>query len=94
MDPDIFYSVRRGNPKRLEEAKATAICANCLVRLICLDFAVKHNEEFGVWGGMGEKERDKYRHSLMEGNLNQGDSPVEPHTDIPPVAIETIAEVI
>lgn len=37
----------------------------CPVRDECLSYALKYNEEFGVWGGLGEKER---RHLIRRGH--------------------------
>ncbi|HEX9994510.1 MAG TPA: WhiB family transcriptional regulator [Acidimicrobiales bacterium] len=36
---------------------AKRVCAECTVRRQCGDFAVAHNEQHGVWGGMSERER-------------------------------------
>lgn len=43
---------------RLErERQAKAICATCLVRSACLDYAVTIGEPHGIWGGLNETER-------------------------------------
>ncbi|MDQ0790489.1 WhiB family transcriptional regulator [Streptomyces sp. B3I8] len=39
----------------LREAKR--ICGMCEMRSVCLDYALRHDERFGVWGGLSEKER-------------------------------------
>ncbi len=39
------------------EAAAAAVCRQCPVRIQCLNYAVGRPERYGVWGGMGEKER-------------------------------------
>ena len=45
-------------PERLaREAEAKAICAQCPVRLTCLDWALETREPHGVWGGYAESER-------------------------------------
>ena len=44
---EIFFSDR---PSEL--AKAQEICAACAVRVQCLEFALKDNLEWGVWGGV------------------------------------------
>ena len=36
---------------------ARRICANCAVKLICLDYAVDNHIDHGVWGGESERER-------------------------------------
>ena len=52
LDPDIFYPVSEDNA---EEAKA--ICAQCSVRQVCLEFALVNREREGVWGGLTDRER-------------------------------------
>ena len=37
--------------------RAKAVCAGCLVRTECLADALDNRVEFGVWGGMTERER-------------------------------------
>jgi WhiB family redox-sensing transcriptional regulator len=36
---------------------AQRICGNCIVRLDCLEYALAHRIEHGVWGGASERER-------------------------------------
>jgi WhiB family redox-sensing transcriptional regulator len=31
------------------------------VREQCLDFAIRHGEKFGIWGGLSERERRRIR---------------------------------
>ena len=38
-------------------ARAKAICADCPVRQKCLDFAIREDVEFGVFGGLTPDER-------------------------------------
>jgi len=45
-----------------EEAKA--ICAGCPVRSSCLEYALAKPERYGVWGGMGERERERLLRNL------------------------------
>jgi WhiB family redox-sensing transcriptional regulator len=61
MDPDVFF------PDRGESlAPAKAICAECIVRDECLEFALDQGERFGVWGGTSERERRKLRRARRE----------------------------
>jgi WhiB family redox-sensing transcriptional regulator len=39
------------------EARAKSICAECRVRLDCLDYAIRIREPHGIWGGLNEVER-------------------------------------
>ena len=51
-DPEIFFPAK-GESTR----KAKAICEMCLVRVECLNEAVKGRIRYGVWGGRSERER-------------------------------------
>lgn len=53
---------RTSNPDELfvqgkEQNRAKAICTGCPVRTECLADALDSRVEFGVWGGMTERER-------------------------------------
>ncbi|WP_315986209.1 WhiB family transcriptional regulator [Streptomyces sp. adm13(2018)] len=55
-DPDTFFPDRSTAP-----ADIKAICMGCPVRAVCLDYALTHNERYGVWGGLDENERRNLR---------------------------------
>jgi WhiB family transcriptional regulator, redox-sensing transcriptional regulator len=49
--------------ERLErELEAKAICATCVVRRPCLDYALAIDEPIGIWGGLNERERKRISH--------------------------------
>ena len=55
-DPDAFF------PDRGRSAQdAKKVCEDCAVREKCLDWAIEHNERFGIWGGLSQQERKKLR---------------------------------
>jgi WhiB family redox-sensing transcriptional regulator len=52
IDPDVFF------PTSEEEAgPALAYCAACGIRELCLAWALKNGERYGVWGGLTEQQR-------------------------------------
>ncbi|WP_412753963.1 WhiB family transcriptional regulator [Krasilnikovia sp. M28-CT-15] len=51
-DPDAFYP-----DKNTSALPAKQVCAGCPVRRPCLQYALEHDERFGIWGGLSEKER-------------------------------------
>lgn len=52
IDPAAFF------PEKGESTRdARAVCTACTVQRECLDFALAHDERFGVWGGLSERER-------------------------------------
>jgi WhiB family redox-sensing transcriptional regulator len=55
-DPSMFFPERG---ERLDAAKA--VCAGCVVRQQCLDYALSYGEKFGVWGGESERTRRRTR---------------------------------
>ena len=59
-DPDLFYSANPGDIRR-----AKRVCYDCPVLLECSRYAIT-NEEWGVWGGLTEEERQKLRNLQKE----------------------------
>lgn len=53
-DPEAFFPEKGGSTR-----EAKAVCAECLVRAECLDFALDTFQRFGIWGGCSERERRK-----------------------------------
>lgn len=45
---------------------AQRICAQCQVRLECLEYALTHRIEHGVWGGASERERRRILRARRE----------------------------
>lgn len=68
--PDLFYAEKYGfdiadswgygDQEQVANAKNLCMTA-CEIRLECLDYALKHNETHGIWGGMSPKERQTFR---------------------------------
>jgi len=55
-DPEAFHPEKGGSTR-----EAKKICTGCEVRLECLEYALKHNERFGIWGGLSERERRRLK---------------------------------
>jgi WhiB family redox-sensing transcriptional regulator len=56
----VFFpptSGERRDEREARETKAKRICAECAVRVDCLDYALAIREPHGVWGGLNEHER-------------------------------------
>jgi len=60
---------------------AKGICDTCPVKRPCLEYALGRGEPDGVWGGMEEVERRKYRRKLqrvaLEKSRRPADAPVQ-----------------
>lgn len=63
MDPESFF------PDKSGAGKARAVCANCPVRLDCLEFAISEREIYGVWGGCPKRVRDRVRRRMLQRNV-------------------------
>ena len=56
VDPDLFFPERGASTK-----EAKSVCGGCEVKSECLEYALRHGEKFGIWGGMSERERRRIR---------------------------------
>ena len=55
-DPEAFFPEKGGSTR-----EAKRICQGCEVRAECLEYALGHDERFGIWGGLSERERRKLK---------------------------------
>jgi WhiB family redox-sensing transcriptional regulator len=55
-DPEAFFPEKGGSTR-----EAKKICVGCEVKAECLEYALEHDERFGIWGGLSERERRKLR---------------------------------
>ncbi|MDY6049009.1 MAG: WhiB family transcriptional regulator [Corynebacterium sp.] len=58
-DPEAFFPEKGGSTR-----EAKRICRACGVRDDCLEYALQHDERFGIWGGLSERERRKLKKRL------------------------------
>lgn len=70
-DPEAFFPDKGGT-----SAPAKAVCRRCDVRDQCLEYALQHDERFGVWGGLSERERRK----LKKDRARRSSGPRDPLT--------------
>jgi WhiB family redox-sensing transcriptional regulator len=54
VDHDIFFPEKGGSTR-----EAKKVCLSCPVKDQCLGWALDHEERFGIWGGLSERERRK-----------------------------------
>ena len=55
-DPEAFFPEKGGSTR-----EAKRICVGCEVRPECLGYALAHDERFGIWGGLSERERRRLK---------------------------------
>ena len=60
-DPDLFFPRTAKGPAERQIARAKAICAECRVRLECLEFARTYDLTYGIWGGTTPEDRQRER---------------------------------
>ena len=53
---EIFFPEKGGSSR-----EAKRICSECPVRIECLNYALRRDERYGVWGGMSERERRRLK---------------------------------
>jgi WhiB family transcriptional regulator, redox-sensing transcriptional regulator len=51
-DPEAFFPEKGGSARA-----AKRVCWACEVRAECLEYALEHDELWGIWGGLSPKER-------------------------------------
>ena len=67
MNTEIFFLDDSNRYKKQVYAEAKSICAVCPVRVSCLDDAMAHHHDYGVFGGMAPHERrDLARYRRLE----------------------------
>ena len=57
VDPELFFPIGNTGPAVTQAAQAKAVCRECTVKGICLQWAIENTQDSGVWGGMSEEER-------------------------------------
>ena len=59
-DPEAFFPEKGGSTR-----EAKRICLGCEVRDACLEYALAHDERFGIWGGLSERERRRLKRGII-----------------------------
>ncbi len=66
-DTDLFFAGGTTGEALVRTEKAKAICRSCPCCAACLDFAIRTNQEFGVWGAASEEDRRAMRRYWLTG---------------------------
>jgi WhiB family redox-sensing transcriptional regulator len=59
-DPEAFFPEKGGSTR-----EAKKVCLACDVRDRCLQYALEHDERFGIWGGLSERERRRLKRRVV-----------------------------
>ena len=60
-DPDLFFPISAAGPAEQQITRAKRLCAGCAVRRECLEFALAHDQMYGIWGGTTQEDRRRNR---------------------------------
>ncbi|SKD93945.1 transcriptional regulator [Mycobacteroides abscessus subsp. massiliense] len=63
--PTDWWFPEQGASRECKRAKA--ICHNCPVRTQCLEYAVSHQEQWGLWGELSLKDRRRWNQERKAG---------------------------
>jgi WhiB family redox-sensing transcriptional regulator len=63
-DPESFFP-----EKGCSSREAKKVCVECVVKAECLQYALDHDERFGIWGGLSERERRRLRRAYASRDL-------------------------
>ena len=62
LPTELFFPAGELDDQAVEQAEeAKAVCAQCPVRVACLEFAIATNQPYGIWGGANTSERRSIR---------------------------------
>lgn len=67
INSDLFFPERGANDM---VAAAKAVCAGCVVRSACLEYALVNFEHAGIWGGLVDRERRRVRRQRARRNAS------------------------
>ena len=65
VDVNVFFPGAGQRP-----VEALKICARCVVRVECAEYALETNQHWGVWGGLTERQRFTVKRFRRSGVLH------------------------
>ena len=82
IDPDLFFP-ERGDAGHVVKVAIQELCGGCPVRPECLDYAVRHAEQDGWWGGMDPRDRRKVRKERIQAGIIPASNRASYHLRVP-----------
>lgn len=68
-ETDLFFPVGSSMKAMKQATEAKAICMECPVVNECLDYAIRTNQDSGIWGGADEEQRKSIRRQYRKTGL-------------------------
>ncbi len=68
-DTELFFPVGSSMKAMKQANEAKAICMECPVVTECLEYAIRTNQDSGIWGGTTEDERKSIRRQYRKTGL-------------------------
>ncbi len=68
-DTDLFFPIGSSMKTIKQVNQAKAICAECPVISECLEYAIRTNQDSGIWGGTTDEERKLIRRTYRKTGL-------------------------
>ena len=68
-DTELFFPVGSSMKAMKQSNEAKAICMECPVVTECLEYAIRTNQDSGIWGGTTEDERKSIRRQYRKTGL-------------------------
>lgn len=66
LSHDLFFTPDGAQGVDEKDLPGLLVCQSCPVQPDCLDYALKANEKFGLWGGMPTKKRKRLRRKRLK----------------------------
>ena len=67
IDPEIWFPEIRQSNRAAKLICGSPEAPNCPVREECLEYALRTDQRYGVWGGLSEMERREVRRGRQHG---------------------------
>lgn len=93
-DAELFFPIGITGPAIRQTEEAVTVCMGCPVRSQCLQYAVDNHVVDGVWGGMGEHERQAYKRRLTRARAAAERAGQAPPRDLPSTTLVPAVETL
>ncbi len=64
-DPGLFFPIGTTGPAVEQIESAQQVCRGCPCQQACLEYALRSNQDSGVWGGASEEQRRHLRRTYI-----------------------------